>query len=313
MSTQVIVTAPVATNDPETAHRRRVFVGYALMIATFLALAAYGWDYYTLGTADRPASPKYEYLRPSGHIGLALGYLGLAMFLTIFLYAVRRRWRWLADRGNSRHWLDFHVMMGVTAPFVIAFHSSFKFSGFAGVAFWIMVLVALSGVVGRYVYAQIPRSLNAAEISMGELQELHQRLARSLAQQSQLPAEDLKNVLRLPRPERVAKMPAFVALSYMIGLDVARFFRIARLRRHATPVGERFSTLGGIRRTSHVEIERAIEAAREQSALNKRVLFLSRAHSMFQLWHVIHRPFSYSFAVLAILHIIVVSLLGFVR
>jgi len=28
--------------------------------------------------------------------------------------------------GNSRHWLDFHVVLGTAAPIIIAFHSSFK-------------------------------------------------------------------------------------------------------------------------------------------------------------------------------------------
>jgi hypothetical protein len=32
---------------------------------------------------------------------------------------------------------------------------------------------------------------------------------------------------------------------------------------------------------------------------------------VFHLWHVIHRPFSYSFAILSILHVTVVLLLGY--
>ena len=35
----------------------------------------------------------------------------------------------------------------------------------------------------------------------------------------------------------------------------------------------------------------------------KRVLFLSRSQKVFHLWHVVHKPFSYAFAVLALLHI----------
>ncbi|MCP6726220.1 hypothetical protein NL526_29605, partial [Klebsiella pneumoniae] len=76
---------------------------------------------------------------------------------------------WLNRLGSARHWLDFHVILGLTAPVIIAFHASFKFHGIAGVAFWIMLSVAVSGVVGRYVYAQIPRSLSSAELSLKEL------------------------------------------------------------------------------------------------------------------------------------------------
>ena len=74
--------------------------------------------------------------------------------------------------GTTRHWLDIHVLMGLTAPFIIAFHSTLKFKGIAGMAFWIMFAVSASGVVGRYLYAQIPRKVTTAELSMKELQEL---------------------------------------------------------------------------------------------------------------------------------------------
>jgi hypothetical protein len=180
-------------------------------------------------------------------------------------------------------------------------------------AFWIMVAVALSGVIGRYVYGQIPRSLNAAEVSSAELQNQHSRLAQSLAEQKVLPAGDLQRLLRLPKPERVARMWIVTAIIYMIFLDMFRPLRVARVRRHALGFGQKLRTIGGLRRTRNWKLETAINAARDQARLSKRILFLSRAKRVFQLWHMIHRPFSYSFAVLAIIHIVVVTLLGFVR
>ena len=102
------------------------------------------------------------------------------MFLAIFLYPLRKRWAWLGAQGSSRHWLDIHVLMGLTAPFIIAFHSTLKFKGIAGMAFWIMFAVSVSGVVGRYLYAQIPRRVTTAELSMKELQELRRQAASSI-------------------------------------------------------------------------------------------------------------------------------------
>jgi hypothetical protein len=58
-------------------------------------------------------------------------------------------------------------------------------------------------------------------------------------------------------------------------------------------------------------LEVAIRAARKQVSLAKRVLFLSRTRESFGLWHVIHRPFSYSFAILAIFHMVVALGLGY--
>lgn len=307
-----IATAVMPAVDRERPHRWRLYAGYLLAIALVVALAAYGLDYYTLGAAHRPLSPKHAALKPSGAIGLKLGIFGLLLFCAIFLYPIRKRWKWLSRQGSSKHWLDFHVLMGLTAPFIIAFHSSFKFQGFAGMAFWIMTAVALSGVIGRYVYGQIPHSLSAAEISMSELEQQHSVLAQGLAAQRVLPTADLRSLLRLPSSALIARMPLVVALAYMIVLDLVRPFRVARLRRHAVGLGETLTTFGGLLRTRHLELELAIDAARDQASLSKRILFLSRAQRVFHLWHVIHRPFSYSFALLAVIHIAVVTMMGYV-
>jgi hypothetical protein len=51
--------------------------------------------------------------------------------------------------------------------------------------------------------------------------------------------------------------------------------------------------------------------ARKQAKLSKRILFLSRTGQVFKLWHVVHRPFSYAFAVLALLHIGLALYMGY--
>ena len=307
----VATAAVVATSRKRDGHHLRLVAGYAIAISLTMAIAIYGLNYYTLSQAERPFSAKHAVLRPSGAVGLKLGFLGLAMFLVIFLYPLRKRWAWLGRQGSATHWLDFHVLLGLWAPFVIAFHSSFKFRGFAGMAFWIMLAVSLSGVIGRYLYAQIPRSLNAAEITRKELQERQEALSQQLKQNNLLPDSDLRLLLKLPAVEKVEQWPMVVALASMMALDVARAFRIAKLRRRALSLSERFSTLGGFLPTQHRELERAINLAREEAASAKRILFLDRAHQVFHLWHVVHKPFSYSFAVLALIHIGVVIAMGY--
>jgi hypothetical protein len=312
MSTNAAVaTAIIPARNGERAHRLRLAFGYFLAIALILGLLIYGWDYYTLDAASRPFSAKHALLRPSSAIGIRLGFLGFGMFLAIFLYPLRKRWAWLGRQGSSRHWLDIHVLLGLSAPFVIALHSSFKFHGFAGIAFWIMVAVSLSGIIGRYLYAQIPRSLNTAELSLKELQEMRERLAREMSEQRLLKPADLQALTNLPNAERVDHMFIVNALIYMMILDFVRALRIARLRRHALSIGEKFFTLGGLFPTNHTELERAIGAARDEAAMAKRVLFLARSKQVFHLWHVVHKPFSYSFALLALIHIGVVFMMGF--
>ena len=296
----------------ERAHRMRLRLAAATAVVTIVALAVYGWNYYLLGAAERPFSPKYDLLKPSGSIAIKLGIVGAMLFGMIFLYALRKRIKWLGRIGSAKHWLDFHVIAGLTAPVLIAFHASFKFRGIAGMAFWIMLSVAISGVIGRYIYAQIPRSLSSAELSLKELAEIEEELSKDLSAQSSLSAQDFAPLLQVPTPAQVREMSAYRAILLMIVLDLCRPFHIARLRVRVLGWSRALPYFGGLIRTSREDLERAIGIARTKAALSKRIAFLSRSQQVFHLWHVIHRPFSYSFAVLALIHIVVVIALGFV-
>src|SRR5579863_7591781 len=228
MSANATVTGPlVATRsaalpDAEKRHRVRLYFLYALAIAINAAIFIYGFDYYKLSAVDRPFSPKHHFLRPSGPFGLYLGFFAVALFVGIFLYPIRKHWPWLAAIGSTRHWLDIHILMGLTAPTIVAFHSTLKFKGIAGMAFWIMFAVSASGVVGRYLYAQIPRRVTTAELSIKEVQELQENLSRELAAQRILPEADLHSLLRMPDANFVKRLPILIALPYMLLLDVAR-------------------------------------------------------------------------------------------
>ncbi len=100
----------------ERAHRMRLRLAAVTAVISIVALAAYGWNYYLLAATARPFSPKHELLKPSGSIGIKLGIAGVMLFAMIFLYPLRKRIKWLGRIGSAKHWLDFHVIAGFTAP-----------------------------------------------------------------------------------------------------------------------------------------------------------------------------------------------------
>ena len=69
--------------------------------------------------------------------------------------------------------------------------------------------------------------------------------------------------------------------------------------------------MGGLFSTGNPKIENIVKLVRKKASLSKRILFLDRAERVFHLWHVIHRPFSYAFAVLAVIHIVNAVRLGY--
>ena len=298
-------------DDPERGHRTRVMLAWLLALAIVLVIAGYGLNYYTLSAANRPFSPKHDALRPSGPIGIKLGMLGVFLFFLIYLYPLRKKWGWLGRQGNSRHWLDFHVVLGTLAPIVIAFHATFKFGNIAGMAFWSMLAVTLSGFIGRYLYAQIPRNLNAAELTMKEMTDIEDSMRKELAAQNLTFGKRIEKLYDLPTAQDVEHMPMLVALLYMILIDLRRPFRLSLLRLQSTGFASWFSSLFGFRRTRDTKLEHVIGVARKQAKLSKRILFLSRTEQVFHLWHVVHRPFSYAFAILALIHIGLVLYMGY--
>ena len=304
---RVLAAAP----DGERSHRFWLGAGYLAAGLIILALLVYGFDYYWLSPAARALSPKHAYLKPSGVIGLRLGMFGVALFLLIYLYAVRKHWKWLARQGNSRNWLNFHVLLGITAPIVITFHSSFKFHGIAGIAYWIMIAVALSGFAGRYIYSLIPRNLGAAEVSRQELRTSIDQLTQKLDAQEVLSAADVAPLLKLPSAAVVQSMSALGVLWLALRCDLARPWRTWQIRRKAIRSFGGKAVSFGMVRSHHPQVESAIACLNQQASLTRKILFLSKTQELFELWHVIHRPFSYSFAILASIHIIVVLLLGY--
>ncbi len=312
MSTQARVGTSILTReDAEKGHRLRVRLAWLLAAAVVLVIAGYGFDYYSLSVAQRPFSPKHEILRPSGSLGMKLGMFGTVLFFLIYLYPLRKRWGWLSRQGNSRHWLDFHVVLGATAPFIIAFHSSFKFGNIAGVAFWSMLTVTLSGLVGRYLYSQIPRGLSATELSKKEMQDREETFQKELAQQKLTFGFCVEALYHLPVADYVAKAPVFVTLLSMFLIDFRRPFQTSLLRLREAGFGPWLLSFGGLLPTRDRTLERAIVVVRKQAVLSKRILFLTRTQQVFQLWHVVHRPFSYAFAILALLHIGLALVMGY--
>jgi hypothetical protein len=309
----MMLTETVVEKKPKfTAHQFWVTLFAIALFGTIAAVAVRGFDYYILPLSDRPFHPGHTEFRPAGTTGIRLGLLAVLLFVAIYLYPLRKKLKFLRFLGSTKHILDFHIVMGLAAAPLVALHSAFKFRGMAGMAFWIMLAVVASGIVGRYLYAQIPRTRKDTEFSLVELEQMRIELSAQLEDQ---------DIVTLPEWERLnnpfhrstaRQMPLLSALFHMLTLDIRRPFQVAALRRANLGFGDRLITLGGFFHSRHEDLERTIALARKQSWLSAKIFFLDRAAKIFQLWHVIHRPFSYAFLVLAMLHIGMVLAMGFV-
>ena len=102
---------------------------------------------------------------PAGALfGHLLGILGfILMLLTEILYTVRKRSN-TARWGSMASWLQFHIFTGLVGPYLVLLHTSWKFNGLAGATTLLTIFIVISGFIGRYIYTQIPRTLDGIEI-----------------------------------------------------------------------------------------------------------------------------------------------------
>jgi hypothetical protein len=157
----------------KTAH----FFYLAVMSLITIAVTAYlfyvGMDFYFLPLEERFYHPDYDYYKASGLMGHGLGIVGtLLIAIGVVLYITAKKYGYLDRFIRLKYLLEFHIFLCTLGPIMILFHTTFKFGGIVSIAFWSMVAVVLSGVVGRYIYLQIPRTISGRELSLEEVGRL---------------------------------------------------------------------------------------------------------------------------------------------
>ena len=92
------------------------------------------------------------------------GYVGASLLAIAALYPMVRRIRLFRFLASNTMWFDIHTMAGVVGPMYIGLHSALKLDNWVSIAFWSMVVVVISGFIGRYLYTQLPDLLNGREL-----------------------------------------------------------------------------------------------------------------------------------------------------
>ncbi|MCW8922471.1 MAG: pyridine nucleotide-disulfide oxidoreductase [Gammaproteobacteria bacterium] len=115
-------------------------------------------------------------------LGYALGIVGAILMLLLLVYPLRKRVRVISRFGSIKFWFRTHMLFGVLGPVLILFHSNFQIGSLnSTVAMLCMLTVAISGLVGRYLYGKIHHGLYGSHIEMKELKTVTQEVERGLS------------------------------------------------------------------------------------------------------------------------------------
>ena len=141
---------------PPPATRSGALIGVYLAAVIVVAGTIAGSSYYFAPVAERVRSPLHPWLRPSGYIGQTAGIVAFLIFIFLWLYPLRKRYRWLAWTGVMSRWLDSHVALALVIPFITAIHAAWRFTGVIGLGFWSVMVVYASGIVGPAMTERLP-------------------------------------------------------------------------------------------------------------------------------------------------------------
>lgn len=187
--------------DVAQAERKRLIVSLSIALSV-LALALLWtfleFDYYRLDLGQRPFATEYERLRPAGSVGLWLGVLATAMVGANLAYVLRRS-EWLGVRfGRMRHWMTAHVVTGILALLFGIVHGGMHIGDTPGghAALGLGVLV-LTGAMGRYLYAFVPRAISGRDLAREEVLEELRQLSGELDESAGAFGQRIREISRL--------------------------------------------------------------------------------------------------------------------
>ena len=271
-----------------------LLLAFLTALATVLVQLWSGRSYSLTPVAERARHEQYWERKPGGSRGLVFGAAGLAMMTVMHVYSARKRLKPLHSLGPLKRWLDFHILLGIFGPLFVVLHSSFKIGGLVAVSFWAMVAVALSGVVGRYLYLQIPRTRAGEALSLAETKATALGLGRRLQEDFGLDAGVLA-----PAEQKARRRGLLRALAHVLWQDLSGAQR-RRLRAE---------TAGLALPPTDLREVRAVLA--QKGALDRRIALWDELHGLFEWWHVIHKPFAIVMYVFVVVHVSVAAATGY--
>jgi len=281
------------------AHKLYIFILSAIVIATLVILVYSGYSYYRLPLEERFFHPQYSILKPGGAWGHGFGIIGTVfMILGIVTYMARKRSRFLGRFGQLRHWLEFHIFLCSLGPVLVLFHTSFKFGGLVAVSFWSMVAVFLSGVIGRFIYIQIPRTIEGRELSLNEVRDMKSNIGAILSETYKLDEESY-NLIVDSTKKKVELYQKNIFLKF-----TRKYFENRKTIRDIKAAIKKNNMTRADRR-------KIVNLVKHDIKLNRRIDRLVTMQNLFRYWHVAHLPFAIVMMIIMVIHVAVTIVLGY--
>jgi len=244
-------------------------------------------------------------LTPENGLGYWLGIAGSALMLLLLLYPLRKRVPMPRIFGSVAFWFRVHMILGIAGPVLIVLHSNFRLGSInSNMALLAMLIVAISGVVGRYLYGKIHLGLYGRKAEVREIladaDALKRIVGSDFAAGSRVVAE-----LNSFAQRGIAAPKGIVSGLFMLPVvSLHAAILRARLMKEARAViaseGRRHGWPRRIRRQRRLLIAEHISLYVRTVKKAAAFAFYER---LFGLWHVFHLPLFILLVIAAIIHV----------
>jgi hypothetical protein len=276
--------------------RKALLIGYSIA-ATVVAA---GWL----------ANGSGSLVDPGGGVGYWLGITGASMMALLLLYPVRKRLKFMRFLGSTRGWFRIHMFLGVLGPVLILYHCNFSLGSLnSNVALVCTLLVALSGLVGRYLYTKIYQDLDGHKTSLVELTKRARLRAADGSQTAILVPHLLERMAALD--ELVLRPPETLLATVLrpMRLAVRMRWETIRLTFYASRQLRQLARKSPAVAAERKRLKRTtVRFIRDHQRRVRRVAEFASYERLFSLWHVFHLPFFYMLVLTALLHVVAVHM-----
>jgi hypothetical protein len=243
-------------------------------------------------------------------LGYALGIIGGVLMLLLLLYPARKRFRFMQRLGPVKWWFRSHMFLGIVGPLCILFHCNFHLGALnSNVSLLCMILVASSGLVGRYFYSKIHYGLYGRKATLQELLRdssfFKERLvaALALAPRHRDRLQAVESAALAPQRGIIRALPGialFNISSYWIEFSLGSLLKRVLI--------EESRTRGIDRRDAEQRLREEKYQLRNYLNTLRKINQLSFYERLFSWWHVLHVPLFLMLLLSGIVHVVAVHL-----
>jgi len=245
-----------------------------------------------------------NYLSAETGTGYLLGIVGGSLMIILLLYPLSKRVSLLTRWIPVRYWFGIHMLFGILGPVMILFHSNFHLgSTNSTIALISMLLVAGSGLVGRYIYTHIHHGLYGSRVTLNELKQETENNHVELLNMYDMDAVLNSRLNKMEDKVLQSHTGLMTSLLHVISLAI----NAHRLKRKVMSLVDESVDKNDEEKALPDRKTVAHSVNRYTLALRKTAAF--RVYErLFSLWHILHLPLFIMMIITAVIHIFAVHM-----